>query len=233
MADEPKDDGLTGAFYGPAIPPQQETTAAPRGRPFSKHEFKPYTLLCTAFKIFTLVLITVGLIVLLLWLIYQPKTLKIQVQDASLSRFNLSSSNLTIYPNLTLNITMRNPNQKYNVNFKRIEADAFYNGARFGFLILPNFRLDKKNTTTLVFSYVTPAVLIGDTVRTTFNREKSEGFFYIDLKMYLKVRLKMLIVQSVEYRPDVTCSLRLPAPGNATSAAVGFAVTECDVESFS
>lgn len=84
-----------------------------------------------------------------------------------------------------------------------------------------------------MFRFEGRTLVIGDTVRSTFDREKGEGWFYIDLKMYLKVRLKMLIVQSVEYRPDVSCSLRLPAPGNSTSAAAGFAVTDCNVDSFS
>ncbi|KAH7685539.1 Late embryogenesis abundant protein LEA-2 subgroup domain-containing protein [Dioscorea alata] len=231
-SNEPHHDGLTGAFYGPNIPPEVPPPNLHRPK-HRRHEFKPYTLLCTAFKIFTLVLITIGIIVLCLWLIYQPQTLKIHVQSANLTLFNLSPSNLTLYYNLSVNLTVRNPNQKYNLYFKRIEADALYSGSRFDFLLLPLYKQGRKNTTTLVFRFQGQNVVNGDTVRSTFDREKGEGWFYIDLKMYLKVRLKMLIVQSVEYRPDVSCSLRLPAPGNSTSAAAGFAVTECNVESFS
>ncbi|XP_039118475.1 NDR1/HIN1-like protein 10 [Dioscorea cayenensis subsp. rotundata] len=231
-SNEPHHDGLTGAFYGPNIPPEVPPPNVHRPK-HRRHEFKPYTLLCTAFKIFTLVLITIGIIVLCLWLIYQPQTLKIHVQSANLTLFNLSASNLTLYYNLSVNLTVRNPNQKYNLYFKRIEADALYNGPRFDFLLLPLYKQGRKNTTTLVFRFQGQNLVNGDTVRSTFDREKGEGWFYIDLKMYLKVRLKMLIVQSVEYRPDVSCSLRLPAPGNSTSAAAGFAVTECNVDSLS
>ena len=52
--------------------------------------------------------------------------------------------------------------------------------------------------------------------------EEEEGFFGISVKLHERVRLKVIVMSSVEYRPYVDCFIRVPDPSNATAVAQGF-----------
>lgn len=74
---------------------------------------------------------------------------------------------------------------------------------------------------------------VGEAVNETYVRERGEGWFSLSLRFYTRVRLRMVVIDSVEYTPEADCGLRLPVPTNATSVRVGFERTQCHVDEFS
>lgn len=230
---ESKEAYLNQPYYGPPIPSAQTPLRESRRSAADAKKFDAYTLLCTFTKIATIFIIIIGIIVLVLWLVYQPQSIKIYAESASLSTFNLSGSLLTY--DLAVNFTFRNPNQKYSIYYQRLHAQAFYGKYQIGFMDFPRLHQKRKNTMPVEMRFEgREAVIAGDgSAVQSYNQEKAGGFFSVRLKMYVTVRLKMVLVKSVKFKPDVDCYLSIPAPGNATSLAAGFARTECDVNNFS
>ncbi|CAM0883712.1 unnamed protein product [Alopecurus aequalis] len=227
---EHKIDDLDQGYYGPAIPPQDP--AARRGLPCMAVS-DPYALLCAAFRAFTLALIAVGVVILVLWLVFQPRTLKAYVDSAQLTRFDLATADngttTQLQYNLTVTLSIRNPNRKQAVVYQRLEAVALYGGEQFGYMSFPRMRQERKSTMEIRPSFdgqISVAAKV-------FGQEKGEGFFSINVKLYLRARLHVAIVNSVEYSPDVDCYIRVPDPGNTMAVAQGFAATECHVDDFS
>ncbi|XP_062207558.1 NDR1/HIN1-like protein 10 [Phragmites australis] len=225
---EHKVDHLDQPYYGSPIPPN-EPAAAGGVRPARRDT---YTLLCRAFRVLTLVLIALGVLALVLWLVYQPSSLKAYVDSAALTRFDLANGTRLRY-NLTVGVSIRNPNRKQAVLYRRLEAVALYGGERFGYVDLSRMRQERKSTVEIRPSFHGEGALVGAPAVALFSREKEEGFFNINVKLHTRVRLKVIMVNSVEYRPDVDCYIRVPDPTNATAMAQGFTPTQCHVDDFS
>ncbi|KQK10745.1 NDR1/HIN1-like protein 3 [Brachypodium distachyon] len=234
-------------YYGPTIPPNdpaagKDAKPVQRGLPCLAVA-DPYGLLCRAFRVLTLALIGVGIVVLVLWLAFQPDTLKATVDSANLTRFDLAASSIdggtqtqTLRYNLTVALSVRNPNRRQAVVYRRLEAVALYGGEPFGYAWLPRMRQARKSTMVVRPSFDGQIVISPDVAggaAAAFAREKAEGFFNVNVKLHARARLRVVIVNSVEYSPDVDCYIRVPDPGNATAVAQGFAATGCHVDIFS
>lgn len=222
---EHKTDHLDQPYYGPPIPPKEP--AAVGGRRLAD----PYALLCRAFRVLTVALIAVGVVALVLWLVFQPSSLKAYVDSAALTRFDLGNGTRLNY-NLTVAVSIRNPNRKQAVLYRRLEAVALYGGERFGYVDFPRTRQERKSTMEIRLSFHGQGVLAA-AAAASFGREKEEGFFNINVKLHTRVRLKVILVNSVEYRPDVDCYISVPDPNNASAVAQGFTATQCHVDDFS
>jgi hypothetical protein len=77
------------------------------------------------------------------------------------------------------------------------------------------------------------AAAVSPAAAVLFRREKEEGFLGIGVKLHARMRLKASVVDSVEYRPDVDCYIRVPNQSNATAVAQVFTPTQCHVDDFS
>ncbi|KAL6005440.1 hypothetical protein ACLOJK_006007 [Asimina triloba] len=216
---------LNGAYYGPPIPPQQGGYRQ-HGR---QRTGTCSCLMSTFFKLVFSIIIALGVAVLVLWLIYRPHKMRVYVATAELSQFNLNGNTLNY--SLSLNVAIRNPNKRIGIYYDKLEARAYYEGERFGYSPLPTFYQGHKNTTN-VFPVFTGQATVpfsnGDLE--TFNREKGEGFFYIDVKIDARIRYKVGSVKTRRYKPDFECDLRLPVPVNGGSTAAAFSSTKCDVD---
>lgn len=223
---ESKQGNLNGSYYGPPVPPRHSYRSVGRG---SSCCCGPCCLLCTLFKFLLSIVITLGVVVLILWLIFRPNPVKVYVEEASLARFNLSTDGALSY-NLTMSVSVRNPNRRISIYYDYVEARAIYDGSRFGFQTLPPFFQGRKNTSMLYPSFHGQQLALG-TAATTFNREKSEGFFYVDVKIYTTVRFKVWFIKTNKYTPDADCRLRFPVPTDSRSP-VTIQRTKCDVDLF-
>ncbi|WOL17721.1 hypothetical protein Cni_G26514 [Canna indica] len=225
MADS-KQAHLNGAYYGPPIPPQQNYRSI-GGR--SSCCCGPFCLLCSLFKFLVSIVIILGIIVLVLWLVFRPNELNAHVDSASLTQFNFSTANNNLEYDLSLDLSIRNPNKRISIYYDYLEAQPFYNGDRFGFTNdLPTFYQGHKNTTVLRPVFRGSQILFGDSVATTYAREKGEGYYYVDVKLYAKLRVKVWIFKIHYKRPHIDCTLKLPVPGTNGS----FERTKCDVHVF-
>ncbi|XP_072965011.1 NDR1/HIN1-like protein 3 [Typha angustifolia] len=226
MADT-KPSHLNGAYYGPPVPPQHSYHSMGRRSSCCG----PCCLVSALFKlIFSIVVffvIVIGIIVLVGWLLLRPNEFKVHVTSATLTQFNLSSANNLQY-DLALDMDIRNPNKRIGIYYDYIETQAFYDGNRFGFGTLSPFYQGHKNTSTIHPEFNGTQLLLGDSVTTTYNREKSEGYYYVDVKVYTKLRLKIWIFK-IHRNPKAKCNLKLPVPGNTNSTAA-FEVTKCHID---
>lgn len=219
--------------YGAPVPPPQPAYYPPPPPPFPRRG-GPRSLLCFLFKVVAVVIIALGAATLILWLIFRPDTPKAYADSAALSRFDLGSGsggNLLQY-NLTVNIRVHNPN-KFGIRYDYAEAQAFYDGDRFGFDPLQPFYLGGKSDARFTAAFSGSAVVDDDDARRTYGREKGEGFYYIRVRVYSDLSFKVRVFRVRDYRSKITCVLRLPAPpagGNANATAMTTLGTRCDVD---
>ncbi|PKA51688.1 Putative syntaxin-24 [Apostasia shenzhenica] len=187
-------------------------------------------LFCTLFKIVAIIAVILGTAALIHWLIFRHNHLKVHVESAALTQFNLTGDNVLRY-NLNLTVSVRNPNRKNDALYDHVEAQVTYDGSTIGFKALPAFYQGNKNTTTLIStpSFEGQNFLLGDSPA-TFRRESREGFFNIKVRLYAKMRLKAGIVKTSHIKPRIDCEVRLPAPGGSDVKTPAFERTKCHVD---
>ncbi|KAL8147525.1 NDR1/HIN1-like protein 10 [Apium graveolens] len=163
------------------------------------------------FQIICALLVIVGIVVLIFWVIFRPSPVKFYVTDASLTQFDISSTNDILHYNLALNMTVRNPNKRIGIYYDQIEARALYVGQVFGMTVVTGFYQGHKETDYLnpVFNGQTLLVLENDNV-SEFNWEAGLESFSIDIKLDLKVRLKVLLFKTPKLSPRIECDLKVP-----------------------
>ncbi|XP_045794370.1 NDR1/HIN1-like protein 10 [Trifolium pratense] len=129
MADN-KQPQLNGAYYGPAIPPP---TTQPRYSPNSYCHHRDRSCCSHLFGIFWKLLIALivlfGLVILIFYLIVQPRVFKFYVTEAKLTQFDYINN--TLHYNMVLNFTVHNSNKKHGIYYDKVETRAFYQGSRF------------------------------------------------------------------------------------------------------
>ncbi|KAL5545746.1 hypothetical protein UlMin_005433 [Ulmus minor] len=226
MAD--KQSHLNGAYYGPSIPPPNQT---------KKNYYRPGrgADCCCCGCLFSLILklvvtavVLIGLAVLAFWLIVRPNKVKFHVEDASLTQFNYTNNNL--HYNLALNLTIRNPNKRLGIYYDRIEARGFYEDSRFDSVTLTPFYQGHKNTSVISAEFKGQnLVLLDGGEISDFNNEKSSGIYSINVKLYLRIRFKLGKLKSGRFKPKIDCDLKVPLSSDGKSAAT-FQRTECDID---
>ncbi|GAB2272125.1 hypothetical protein Dimus_006944 [Dionaea muscipula] len=226
---------LNGAYYGPSIPPPQNTYLRPRRSPRGCCLFDCLCdcgccLLSCFFKIIFTILILIGIAVLVFWLVVHPHEIKFNATDASLTQFTLSGSgNDTLLYDLALNFTVRNPNRRIGVYYDVIDLRAYYDDQRFSATTLEPFYQGHKNTTDLG-----PVTLQGQNVITAssglssdYSSQQSDGVFDITVKMYLKVRFKLGWVKIGKFKPKIKCDLKVPLTSSTSGNTNTYQSTSC------
>ncbi|GJZ10433.1 NDR1/HIN1-like protein 3 [Tanacetum coccineum] len=225
---------LNGAYYGPSIPPPSKKT-----RSYHRHSGRscnPLSCLCSCIcnlvcQILITILVLIGIAVLVFWLIYRPSTPKFHVNEATLTQFTLSPNNNTLYYNLAVNMTFRNPNKRIGIYYDRIEAIGEYHGERFDSKFLETFYLGHKqeNDLSTVFSGER-LVVLGNGDKLKYTKESSDGVYEIDLKLKLKMRLKVGWAKP-KFKPKFECDLKVPLTnGGSRVSSRGFQRTKCDFD---
>ncbi|KAF9598240.1 hypothetical protein IFM89_026016 [Coptis chinensis] len=222
---ESKQPILNGAFYGPSVPPQQSYHRHGRGRGLC---CGPCCLLGFLFKIIITIVVMIGIVALVFWLIFRPTEVKFHVVDATLTEFNLTDNNNQIRYNLALDMSVRNSNKRIGVYYDRIEARAYYENELFATTTLTPFYQGRKNTTMLrpVFQG-TSTITLRDSEITTFDREKNDGNFNIDIRLYLRIRFKVNRVKTRRLKPKIKCDLNVPFNRAST---VAFNTKRCKID---
>ncbi|RWR85244.1 NDR1/HIN1-Like protein 3-like protein [Cinnamomum micranthum f. kanehirae] len=222
---ETKQSHLNGAYYGPPIPPKQSYHRPGRGSGLC---CGPCCILSALLKLIITIIVVLGIIVLVLWLVLRPSKVKVYVENASLTQFNLTDN--TLYYNLTLDMSVRNPNKRVGIYYDRLEATAYYDENRFAYTTLPSFYQGHKNTSMLypVFSGES-VVALGSSGVADFNQDKSQGSFDIFVRVNLRIRFKVGPIKTNRYKPKFECDLKLPLSSDG-STATGFTRTKCDID---
>ncbi|GMN39532.1 hypothetical protein TIFTF001_008771 [Ficus carica] len=221
---------LNGAYYGPSIPPPS--------RP-SKSSYRPSRggdccccgcLFSLVFKLILTVVITIGLAALIIWLIFRPNRVKFHVTDATLTEFNLTTDSQLRY-NLALNFTIRNPNKRIGIYYDRIEARPSFEDVRFDSQMLSTFYQGHKNTTDLSAVFKGQHLVVLDAKKQSeLDVQKKAGIYDIDVKLYLRIRLKFGAVKSWRLKPKIECDLKVPISADGKTPGVGFERTKCSLD---
>ncbi|XP_073155630.1 NDR1/HIN1-like protein 3 [Henckelia pumila] len=231
MADA-KQPHLNGAYYGPSIPPPSKSYHRP-GRGGGSCCCNPFSCLlnclCTCVcQILCTILVVVGIVVLVCWLIFRPNEVKFYATGAELTQFNIDNNNM-LYYNLAVNLTIRNPNRRIGVYYDRIEATAIYEGQRVSTKELVPFYQGHKSTNYLnaEFSGQQP-ITLGAGELSDHNQNKISNVYEIDVKLRLRIRLKLGAVKTPRMKPKIECDLKIPLASNGTTTSVVvFETTRC------
>ncbi|KAG9157090.1 hypothetical protein Leryth_022391 [Lithospermum erythrorhizon] len=233
---------LNGAYYGPSIPPPAKPSKSyhrpGRGssscNPFSCCCGCLFNCLCTCvFQIICTILLIIALAAFIFWLIVRPNQLKFYATNATLTQFNFETNNRTLYYNLALDLSIRNPNKRIGVYYDNIEVRALYEGERFASRNLQTFYQGHKNTTTFdnIVLQGQNLVLLGNDDVSEYNEDRNSGTFDIDVKIYLRLRFKVGLVKTAKFKPKIHCDLKLPLNTNGTTASgTTFQSTRCDYD---
>ncbi|KAJ1286352.1 hypothetical protein BS78_03G346800 [Paspalum vaginatum] len=228
----PQQPPLNAAYYGPPILPPQPAYYPPPPPP---RRGGARCLLCSLFKVLVLVAIALGTATLVLWLVFRPEAPKAYADSAALSRFDLGAGHgggdLLQY-NLTVDIRVRNPN-RFGIRYDYAEAQALYDGDRFGFDPLQPFYVDSKSDARVTAAFTGSAVLDDDDAQRTYRRENGEGFYYVNVRVNSDLSFKVWVFRLHYNKRKISCVLRLPVPaagGNANATPMTTLGTRCDVD---
>ncbi|GAA0142588.1 hypothetical protein LIER_03451 [Lithospermum erythrorhizon] len=234
---------LNGAYYGPSIPPPPTTTYHSPGRggscccnPFSCCCSCIFNCLCSCIlQIICTILVILALFTLLFWFIFRPNMLKFYTTNATLTQFNFNTNNNTLYYNLALNVTIRNPNKRIGIYYDAFELRGLYEGKRFGSTNVQPFYQGHKNSTFLenVVLKGQSVLVLGDDGISEYNKDKDEEKYDVDLKIYLRLRFKVGLIKSSKFKPRINCGLKVPlTSGNRTSSSydLKFESTKCGLD---
>ncbi|KAK7271188.1 hypothetical protein RJT34_26875 [Clitoria ternatea] len=175
------------------------------------------------------------LALIIFWVAISPSSVKFHITNATLTQFNLITTNNTLYYNLKVNITVRNPNNNIIVYYRGITAIAWYKDNDFASITLTPFDQGHKNTTFLEAKFEGHSVIklkakqLGE-----YKQETSVGI-YNDLAVDfdLRIRAKYGKVKSSRFNPPIVqCGrLRVPLVSNGKSTPP-FSVTKCSTGYF-
>ncbi|KAJ7976204.1 Late embryogenesis abundant protein [Quillaja saponaria] len=192
---------------------------------------------CCLCKLIFIVLVIIALAAFLFWLVFRPTMVDFHVTDANLTQFDYANN--TLRYNLALNMTIHNPNKKIGIQYDNIEARAFFLHQRFHTQTFSSFYQGYKNTSVLNPLFKGQQfVLLGtqEKVLSEFNKEKDSGIYNIDVKLYLRLRLKFQAIKVGNLIPGFTfgkniikpkfeCDLKIPLRNN--NNGLGFETTYC------
>lgn len=177
-------------------------------------------------------MLTIGLIIFVLWLVFRPNQVKFYATEANLTQFDLSITNSTLYYNLALNLRIRNPNKRVGVYYDEIEASSYYNGNRLQTKEVERFYQGHKNTSDLKTVFQGESVLnLQGTDRLEYELEKREGSYSIDVKLRLRIRLKAWWFKTPRFSSKVECDLKVPLLNNNGGILnSSFQTTRCGID---
>ncbi|XP_022766060.1 NDR1/HIN1-like protein 10, partial [Durio zibethinus] len=178
-------------------------------------------------KITSTAVVGTGLGVLIFWLIFRPHWIDVHVTGVSLTEFNFIKNNTLNY-NLVVNMTVHNPDGRVGIYYDLINASAYYEDQQFDTRTLTRFYQGHKNTSSLNLVFRGQHVSLGAEEPSKFNKEPTNGLYSIDVKLYLRIRLKLGRTKTSTLKPKISCDLKVPLSSGDGSFAGAFEITECD-----
>ncbi|CAJ2672810.1 unnamed protein product [Trifolium pratense] len=186
-------------------------------------------------KVVVALIVLIVLAILIIFFIVQPRSFKFSVKEAKLTEFNYTNN--TLRYNLMLNFTTHNPNKKITIYYDKMVGHVSYEGTRFTSMNVMtmgfnSFRQDTKKTNRIngVFSGQRVVVFDHDQI-SDIERDKKDGVFYIDVKLYFSVRFKVWgFVDEDDFKGNIKCGLDVPfGSNNGTKFMNAFEPTKCHV----
>ncbi|KAL9684349.1 hypothetical protein QQ045_021785 [Rhodiola kirilowii] len=157
--------------------------------------------------------------ILIVWLIFRPTPLNFHVTDASLTEFTITNN--TLKYNLAVSLTARNPNSCVRMHYEKIEANSYYEDQRFSSVTLNDFDQGHKNTRAEGC-----CVVFGELESSEYDdEEKLTGVYPIDLRVYLRLKLRFGKLTTKTMKSKIACDLEVPLNNSN-----GFQTTKCKLK---
>ncbi|XP_008784106.2 NDR1/HIN1-like protein 10 [Phoenix dactylifera] len=158
-------------YYSSHYPNGSAPPAAPYGPPARPHTRFLSRLLAVAVAFFLLM----GLATLILWLVLRPRLPAFAVSSASVSAFNLSTSQQVLSSDFDLSLSVRNPNHKMGIYYDSVAAAVFYGSDAITETSLPPFYQGKGNATTVRARLVAAAAYVDADVAKGISSDRGPG----------------------------------------------------------
>ncbi|KAF3782000.1 hypothetical protein EJ110_NYTH35388 [Nymphaea thermarum] len=136
--------------------------------------------------------------------IREPSGGNYYVENACLIEFNLTGKNLLQY-NLKLDVSITNPNKKHHVYYQLLQASANYEGEIIGSALL------KKTVVVHPAFGGQSAIGLDDLSVNEFMKQRSDGFFRIDVEINAKMIESFGLFTTDEFSAIIWCGLTIPA----------------------
>nr|XP_051226512.1 NDR1/HIN1-like protein 10 isoform X1 [Lolium perenne]XP_051226513.1 NDR1/HIN1-like protein 10 isoform X2 [Lolium perenne] len=215
--------------------PQQPAYYAPPPPPPAPRRSGPSCFLCFIFKIIAIAIIALGALTIVLWLILRPRAVRATAVSATLSRFDLADApsgggrdGQLLQYNLTVDIRVRNPN-RHGIHYDYAEAQASYDGERFGYDPVDPFYLERKGERTVTAAFGGSSLVDDGGALRSYRREKSDGFYSVKVRLYADLSFKVRVFNA-RRKSKIICTLRLPVPNTSATPVTTQLGTRCSVD---
>ncbi|KAM0989982.1 hypothetical protein FF1_008551 [Malus domestica] len=178
---------------------------------------------------FCIIVVVLGALAFTAWFVirqFSPsKPMIYQVTDASLTQFNLTAANNTIFYNLSLKMTVENRNKWNDFHYEHFEAVPSYKNQDLSTSILGPFGVAHRD------KYELNPLFKGHRTVTALTNGEASNFrnslvFDIALKIYFKYWTKIAMYKD-EKELQMACYLKVPLSSSGKPAEI-FQSTKCD-----
>ncbi|WOL02313.1 hypothetical protein Cni_G11032 [Canna indica] len=171
--------------------------------------------------------VSIGITILIWWLIFQPRLPRAIVEEIRLSNFNLTDSSTVLRFNLTVRLALRNPNKRVRIYYDSLEAAVLYHGMHLQSTPLPPFFQHTKSTAALPAEFGGRAADAGP-VAAFYGTEKSQGRYNFEVKLDARLRMKLGIIKIGHFKPKFDCKVEIAAPQGGGGLSVSMGTWACD-----
>ncbi|CAA7396838.1 unnamed protein product [Spirodela intermedia] len=170
---------------------------------------------------YLVVLVFCCVVVLISWFFFNWH-IKVAVESATLSRFDLDCNNILRY-NLTLGVSIRNANLAC-VSYGKITVTALNNGTAFSSADISSFNQGWKTTTMVYPAFQGQWPVAGNWSSASYNKERGEGIHSINVTLNGNIRITWRVKEDKywktrirRYHMEANCALRIPMAGSAAA----------------
>lgn len=182
-------------------------------------------------SILAIIIILLGVAVLVLYLVLEPKTPQFSVTGATISTFNVTTqpilasnaspgASLYLNADVTFVVQAQNPNKKIGIFYDAVDVTLFYEGAEIGAGSIPAFYQGHQSTASLDLRMkgedvaLTPS--IGLDLQTSL--QSDGGSISLEARTIAQVRIKVGSWKSRDSKFEVDCDVQISNPSAAGNA---------------
>lgn len=164
--------------------------------------------LCWTFGLLLLLILILGLVVLALYLIFQPKIPKFSIDSMRITQFNLANDLSTLSATFNVTIIARNPNEKIGIYYEDgSHISAWYTDTKLSEGSMPVFYQGHENTTILSLDMTGETRNASSLFQTLQQQQQQTGNIPLNLRVRQPVRIKLGKLKLPEVKFKVRCRL--------------------------
>ncbi|KAL3649819.1 hypothetical protein CASFOL_006222 [Castilleja foliolosa] len=173
---------------------------------------RPIAWLVAAFcALFWIIIIVGGLIVLIVYLVFQPRTPRFDISSATLNAAYLDMGYL-LNADVTLLVNFTNPNTKVNVDFSYVVLDLYYERNVIATRYVTPFSVMKRESRFADVHLMTSQVRLSTGLSLDFQRQIDNGRVNFEIRGLFRTRSKLGGVFRYSYWLYAHCEIEVTGP---------------------